>query len=791
MKNTYPLIFLLLLIVSCSGRYRTSKKISELIPSTANIVVKVNALNDFKNTLNANSIFSMFDANQLSAASNILNLLNTTEELLIAINTSTEKQSQAFITKNIKGLIALDSISKAKSELYISPDIYKTIYNKDTLYHRVIDSLFFGSKDLELVKQINTNTPDPKLEDLLATSDSKKTASYVFKGQPKTKGNLFLSTAKDISLSEYSSLDFNFENNSILYNGITKSTDSLHLVNAFKNTIPQAFKLAEIIPADITSIKRIAFDDYLTFNTNKAAISNGIKDSIASVLSYTNEVGSITAGNQQALAIYGIEASLISETLISEPSLETFKAINIYAFDTPQFFNERLSPFIDTTSANFFFVIENFAVFSNSIDFLKSIITDKLNNVTLANFEAFKSILVDLADESSYFIYKNEKGLEALLGKNPRGCNTNAVQFIYDSHFAHVNGVIKAYKKRGRVNSVTEEFTVTLQNELLSTPQTVKNHITKAHDILVQDVNNSLYLISSNGNILWKKQLQGKVLGKVEQIDGFKNGRLQLAFATANRVFLMDRNGKDVGLFPLKFKDEITQPLSVFDYDNNKKYRLLVTQNNSLLMYDAKGKKVSGFKYKKAQNTISTPPKHFRIGAKDFIVFTQGQKLEILNRQGQQRVTVKDQIKFSKNAVYLYQNKFTTTNTKGELAQVDTKGRVNLKPLNLEQNHSIDATSKTLVSLSDNKLKIKSRTVDLDFGDYTAPVIFYLNDKIYVSTTDLQSKKVYVFDSQAKLLPSFPVYGTSSAELQNLDKSRGLELITQSDAKTISVYKLN
>ena len=95
--------------------------------------------------------------------------------------------------------------------------------------------------------------------------------------------------------------------------------------------------------------------------------------------------------------------------------------------------------------------------------------------------------------------------------------------------------------------------------------------------------------------------------------------------------------------------------------------------------------------------------------------------------------------------------------------------------------------------LEDQKVPIlkKTRRVDLDYGVYTAPRIYYLNDKIYVTTTDLQSKKVYLFDSQAKPIPNFPVFGTSAAELQKLDKSKGLELITQADDKTIVVYKLH
>jgi hypothetical protein len=300
-----------------------------------------------------------------------------------------------------------------------------------------------------------------------------------------------------------------------------------------------------------------------------------------------------------------------------------------------------------------------------------------------------------------------------------------------------------------------------------------------------------LYLISDSGSVLWKKQLQGKILGNIEQIDTYKNGRLQLAFTTSNRLYVLDRNGNDVAAFPLRFRDAITQPLSVFDYDKRKNYRLLVTQGENILMYDAKGKSVSGFDYKTNGSVIKSQPKHFRVGRKDYIVFGAGETLKILDRQGNVRINVKDKIHFSENALYLYQNKFTTTNTLGQLIQVDTKGQLGIKNLSLTDKHKIATTSKTLVSLTENKLKIKSRTVDLDYGDYTAPKIFYLNDKIYVTTTDLQSKKVYLFDSQAKLIPNFPVFGTSISELQKLDKYTGLELITQSDPKTIVIYKLN
>jgi hypothetical protein len=307
---------------------------------------------------------------------------------------------------------------------------------------------------------------------------------------------------------------------------------------------------------------------------------------------------------------------------------------------------------------------------------------------------------------------------------------------------------------------------------------------------VVQDINNQLYLISNTGKILWKKRLNGPVLGDINQIDMYKNGRLQLTFATPKRVYVLDRNGNDVAPFPMKFNDDITQPLSVFDYDKNKNYRFLVTQNNELLMFDRKGKTVRGFNYKK-DNTITKQPKHFRVRNKDYIVFASNNTMKVLNRRGQQRVNIKETVNFSENPIFLYKNTFATTTMNGELAQANLKGAVSKQALGLGASHKIDATSKTLVSLSDNQLNIKQNKYELEFGDYTLPKIFYLNDKIYVSVTDRQSQKVYLFDSNAKLQNNFPVYGNSTIDLNNIDSDRNLEFVTIGDSNSIIVYKKN
>lgn len=778
------LLYIIILVsFSCSERYKTKTDVSEIIPSSHHTIIKVNAFSDLKAISQKNIPFKEFKIKDLLSKAEFL---NTTKPIYFSISDN----NYTFITEYSKSLLQVDSISDILSKKILDNDVIKTVNNKDTLYHRIINGFFFGSENYKLVDTIKKKS-NPQLKKLLTTIDSKAEASIIFKN--KSDNDLILKRNTLKNSTEYEVLDLNMEGDDISYSGFVRNNDTLFRKNVFRNTIPQEFDLANIIPKDVESFTRIAFDDYLIFSENISKLNATEKDSTSDILNLSNEVSVIKTKFGEAITIGTLDENLLEEVVSEElnANSEAFKDVPIFKFEKDSIFRDRFLPFFSLEKASLGFVYGNFAVFSNDKKTLQHIISQKVNNQTLATSEKFKDISMQLADESSYLIYKNGEGLYDFLNRPAKGYNANAVQYVYETNFAHINGILSKYKKRPSGNSITDDFTVSLTSEILMQPQTVKNHRNNSYEIVVQDVLNNLYLISNSGQILWKRKLEGGILGKVKQIDIYKNGRLQLAFATPNYVYIIDRNGKDVGPFPKKFNDNITKPLSVFDYDNRKNYRLLVTQNKSLIMYNTEAKRVNGFKYKKASNTISSQPKHFKIGSKDYIVFSQGEKLEVLNRQGKERITVKGNIEFSNNSIYLYQNKFTTLTNTGQLAQVDTDGHINLKPFDLDTNSNINTTSKTLVAMSDNKLKIKSKILDLDFGNYTMPRIFYLYDKIYISTTDLDAKKVFIYDSQGKLLPNFPVFGTASIDLQNLDKKRGLELITQSDNKTIIVYKIN
>lgn len=783
MKRLGFLSILFIVIFACQKDYNKTKLPYKFIPSNSYTIIKINELNDFINSTENNDILSGIYNKELKHASIILKNFNSTNPIYISFTDS----DYVILTKSDSTLFVIDSLANHLSATLVNLHIEKTQIDSTVFYHKIIGNTFAGSNNLELLKTLDSKNENKSLSKLIETTDKKSVASIVFKSDTENYSKLLFSQSEGSKDSNFTVLDFAQTDKNLHYNGILTSKDSsFSVLSSFKNTIPQKTNTPLVAPSETSSLKSITFNDFSIFNKNLNQLNNTTNETTESFLNFTNEIAVI----DNAIILHSLDPNLILESIEEKSNLETFREIDIYEFGNPDYFTSNLKPLISFNNANYFSIFKNFVIFSNSTENLKSILTTALNDYTLAKSDAFININHKLSDEASLFIFKNSDGLSDILGKTLKGYNANAVQYIREDNYTHINGIIEKYTKRAASNSVVEAFSTKLDAALISPPQTVKNHVTKAHDIIVQDVNNTLYLISNSGNILWKKSLQGKILGEVKQIDMYKNGRLQLAFATENRVYVLDRNGKDVSPFPLKFNDAITQPLSVFDYDKNRNYRLLVTQGKNLIMYDAVGKSVKGFKYESNTEAIKTQPKHFRIGTKDYIVFGAGETLKILNRQGGVRVNVKDKIRFSGNGLYLYKNKFTTSNTLGQLVQVDTRGRVNLTNLNLTDKHSLVTTSKTLVSLNENKLQIKSKIIELDYGEYTSPRIFYLNDKIYVTTTDLQTKKVYLFDSQAKRISNFPVFGTSAAEMQKLDNEKGLELITQSDDKNLVIYKL-
>ncbi|TWO31605.1 ribonuclease HII [Seonamhaeicola sediminis] len=811
MKPCLLTLLFSLILFSCSNPKTKRTELIDFAPENASVIVTTSNFESFKNTITNNDFLK-----RLSKSSNYqklehilenTSLIKPLDNILICFSKDTKDSLQfTVITKYYSELLKTDSLKNYSEESlnYKNQTVLKSTLNNQPFYSTIIDSTFFASSSKDILDNVfNKSEINTDLKKAYSTFNKNKTCSVIIKSNSPFINNI--TNQKSLKLNnftEYIAFDVEANQNEIILNGITKATDSLrNVIDLFKNTIPQENKTQYITPSNSDGFISFTFDNFKTLASNLLPFNK--KDSTYISPSLFNdiiEIGIIYQDREQAIVLNSIDNIATKDALTgNENIMSSYREVDIFNFDDPLIFSKTFTPLVSFNNANLYCVIDSFFVFADSIELLQSIIANYQNKTTLSERYYFKNIKEHLSDESSMLCVYNPSYLNKIINENLEDdldfkldkYHTSALQFIYDHNFAHVNGVIKKSKSNAVSNSISEEFSIKLDTDILNQPQFVTNHITKQKEIVVQDINNNLYLISNQGKIIWKKKLQGPVLGNINQIDIYKNGRLQLCFATSNRLYVIDRNGKDVAPFPGKFNDKITQPLSVFDYDKKKNYRLLVTQGKNLLMYDVRAKLVNGFVFKSANDYIISQPKHFRIGSKDYLTFKTKNKLYILDRTGRSRVTPRTNGNFSSQSVFLYNNQFTTTTADGNLYSVKTNGDVSLKNIGLTENHYLTTTSKTLVALNENKLTIKTKTSELDFGDYTEPLIFYINDKIYVTVTDKQSHKVYLFDSLSKMIPNFPVYGNSLIALDNIDQDQNLEFVTKGENNSVILYQIN
>ncbi|OIQ28716.1 MAG: hypothetical protein BM564_08050 [Bacteroidetes bacterium MedPE-SWsnd-G2] len=803
MSRFIPFILVLLCFWSCDFKSKKSSSIIDYLPKDPDLVLRLESVDLIEDTFEANAILKQLPKDEyvLGLKSILQDSTNTylRNEVIIAFP-EIDKEPHRF---SVIAKLGPKFFTDNHELTFKTKDNYKyheSIVLGKPFYATVKDSILIGATSLDLLEQnLDEDTTNSNIKTILSTADKERAFSIYSKNENAFSLDLTPKQLQLNKLGSYSVIDADVSQNDIYLNGVLKGIDSTqNLINVFKNQTPQNIEAPKVLPYDVNQFTSITFGDIKLFTEN---LQLYVKDSIADhvIFTHSTEITHFSKNNNEGAIIHLLDTSLINEISDSTAIETNYRDFKIFKYNKANLISSQFNPLIKYNSANFYAVLDNFLCFGNSVETLQDVITNYQNKTTLSKSYYFNNMMEDLSDESSLFVYQDATALKSSLVDNFPNTSlklssykASGIQYVYDINFAHVNAVIKKHKAKPKANTVSEQLSLKFNKDLLIPPQTVVNHRTKEKEFIVQDIDNMLYLVSNSGKVLWKKQLHGKILGNVEQIDSYKNGRLQLTFATEKRVYVIDRTGKDVGKFPLKFNDKITQPLSVFDYDRKRNYRLLITQNNELLMVDQLGKTIKGFKPDQGNNkAISSQPKHFRIGSKDYIVFAQGDQLRILNRTGKTRINTKETIQFSSNEIYLYKNQFTTTNKNGQLVQVNLKGQVSKQNLNLDTKHHITTTSKTFVALSENKLTIKSKTIELDYGNYTNPEIFYINDKIYIAVTNKQSKQILLFDSQAKLIPNFPVFGKSKIILDNIDQDRFLEVITQGDDNAILIYQIN
>ncbi|MCB0431259.1 MAG: hypothetical protein H6585_00940 [Flavobacteriales bacterium] len=377
--------------------------------------------------------------------------------------------------------------------------------------------------------------------------------------------------------------------------------------------------------------------------------------------------------------------------------------------------------------------------------------------------------------------------------------------------YFNLTGKYHPYREEERSRPVAhvDARQVELDAPVAAGPFICKNHYDGSREVIVQDVQNQLYLINARGEILWKKSLPERILGEVEQVDRFRNGKLQMMFNTRTQIFQIDRNGKDVKPFPMTLNVPASTGISVFDYDNKRDYRILIPgETGTLSNIDIEGKLTKGWDFQNAGNTFNHPADHFTLGRKDFITIIDAEgKVFFLNRKGEPRFTLPNETRVSVRNPLFYdagQKCMISTDSTGNVIRIRDDGSTeitSLPPATSQHRTSItDITGDGLCEfliMDKQKLLTYSHTGDLLF-EFTfdhpideAPSVFSFSNTIKkIGLADNKGSKIYLFNPNGSVVPGFPLTGQGAFRIQDLDRDGSFELITKGTDNKLFIYTL-
>ncbi|MCF8335276.1 MAG: VCBS repeat-containing protein [Bacteroidales bacterium] len=498
----------------------------------------------------------------------------------------------------------------------------------------------------------------------------------------------------------------------------------------------------------------------------------------------------------------------------------------VYKLPIDNLFNHLFGDIFQGISNRYFTLIGQYAVFGGSQDLLREFIYSNVLNKTLNYNKNHQEFSEYFSNRSNFHFYTNmyrspslvsnflKTDLQKGLRKNKehfRKFQALACQLMGNGDMIYNNLFIKYLPK------ISEEPQTTWETHLDTAtnfkPALVENHYTGKNEIFVQDLNNKIYLINKAGRVLWEKQIDEHIMSDIYQIDYYKNGKLQMLFNTKNNIHLIARNGNYVEKYPVRLPSPATAPLSVFDYENNKNYRIFVPcENKRVYDFSKEGNIITGWQFNKTDTEVTQRVQHFRIGTRDYIVFADQYQIYILNRRGQVRVQPEKQFSRSKNNLFTLETKnsrtrprLVTTDVTGTVYYIYFDGEVETTELNTFspdhhfQYRDMDGDGfKDLIFMDNNKLEVyqskNNKLFEYSFeGDISySPIYFYFSDNDRkLGVVSKQKNQIYLLNSNGEMHRGFPLKGNAPFSIGYLDQeNKNFHLIVGDQTNFLYNYNL-
>jgi len=827
MRNLIWAVSFLIFLNSCKKNPETETDLIHLIPQKTALILRVPQWENLENSLKSSKLIKSVSKTriykELDKNRKLLKHFNLSEESFITwIALGEDDYDLALITKASKNLISSDSTftQTINSYPYEGIDIKGVKINDTEVFYFSNGTYFLASTSKLILEnailQANSgrDPEDNSLKNILKTSSARSPNLFI-------NGAYYKSLFKDIfdhyrfqdskPVFDWVALDLEIEPDALEMSGVLQfSPQSNQSSELLAHLEPASSNIADFVPVSARGYSYFNIQDWETYKSNLAtyrgALLKDFQVSIDDFMITAKGIGNLYFEDYSILVAEVSDAENAEIYLRSiSGEAEIFRELPVRKLTDSTLFQSAFKELFSPPAVHYYMSWENHFFFAKTMEELKDLTANYQNGAVLGNDASFKQFRKNLSDTYTAEYYANIPKSQDYLSKklskeNAQGLKDTdlkssphtALQLSASDDYIYLNGGVYKTPVSQTKSQVVQIASVKLENDLLNAPQLLKNYRTKGQNILVQDVANTLYQINQNGKIDWKKQLDGPILGKIEQVDLYKNGRLQYAFVTPKHFYVIASDGNIVKPFDIDYKNTITQPLAVFDYDGNREYRFVLVQDREVRMLDREANSVNGFKYDKAETSISRKPQHLRISNKDYLLFQlENGELKILSRTGDVRVKVNPQFQFSDYPVFTEKSNFIVVEPNGTKTSISQSGKVTRSTPNKDTDVLFARNRNIEAKLVENVLSIGSTEIELDLGIYKGLQVFTVGSKSYVTLTDLQTNKAQVYSSKGELLPNFPVYAASKLDLAASGSSGNLLLVCKGESDSVIIYQIN
>lgn len=677
--------------------------------------------------------------------------------------------------------------------------------------------------------------------------------------QKQFVNNLFSDMAIQ-TFSDWGGFDISIKNDNWLVNGFT-------LQSAVKNQWSQLFEGQEAVQCDLVKKVPMGISGFTWLG-----ISNFQKYQ-RSLESYMENVGQLTRhqtnigslrqmfGNQivnqmadnfghgvmqvampdgSTICIVegksGYEARQMLELLVAgktaSPGRQEFKIDNdtkyfIYEMPLQQAPARLFGPWMGQCKAQYVCAIDNMLVFGDTYAVVTHFVYDNVLRKRLQYDPDYDQFSNYITNKSNFFTFVSLTGAESLLSRILSSANITsfhnhqaaygnfyglAWQFSAEDGFLYHNTFLRHQPVQS--SSASTLWETHLDTLAAFKPVLVENHNTGEREIFIQDLRNNIYLINAAGRIMWKKQIDEPIIGGVQQIDYYRNGKLQMFFNTASKMYLVDRNGNHVERYPIALPSPTSLPVAVFDYAKNRNYRLFVECDNAdVYVYSIDGKTLPDFSLQRANQVPIEPAQHFIDNGKDYISITDTSRVYLIDRRGNMRVDFKERIHPSVNNSVSYlkpaggaEAMLVRTSADGTLCFLHFDGTVTKRKVaDFSPQHFFDIEDicgdarPELIFVDGNTLSVFNfdgkKIFDRKFGETITqrPAFYRLSSSnVAIGITETESANIYLIDSKGQALPGFPLRGKTRFSIGVMQAGQSYyNLIVGGNDQYLFNYKIN